>query len=214
MSERPAISLRLLGLIGLWGGLGGAVNAGSYYAVCAANGAEAMSRIHWHLIPAGAAHGAILAIVTVGMAQWLYGSDTPLRVRVAAWPIVGWLAGWLSWIPIKASLSGYQFIQSTSAWDNIGRSIFWPFIHPLWGPYLFFGLVGVVGYALFNLCRQLAAPQLWRHVLVASAAGVLGSLWWWIVLSNWWFSLLHGTIWGSLVGYGVWRAQRFAQRTR
>jgi len=45
-------------------------------------------------------------------------------------------------------------------------------------------------------------PRLGKALIVGTAAGVLGSLWFWIG-DQWYFSLLHGTVWGCLVGLAL-----------
>jgi hypothetical protein len=47
-----------------------------------------------------------------------------------------------------------------------------------------------------------------ESVLLASASGALGSLWWWIEWEFAYFSLIHGAIWGVLVGLATARALR------
>jgi len=69
-------------------------------------------------------------------------------------------------------------------------------------------LVSLLYYRALTLGRQLRTPDLRTHQLIASACGVLGSLWFWLDSKPWYLSLLHGAIWGSLVGFGVWRFQR------
>ena len=64
-------------------------------------------------------------------------------------------------------------------------------------------------YLFLNLCRQLSQKHLSVHLLIGSLSGSLGSLSLWVELQSWWyFSLIHGTIWGALVGFGVWKATR------
>lgn len=100
--------------------------------------------------------------------------------------------------------------------------LFWPFEYLfedrridsfLSLPYMFFGAVGFAYYLLLNLFRQFSAKRLIVHLLMGSLSGCLGSLWVWVTLQRWYFSPLHGTIWGSLVGFGVWRAVREGHRT-
>jgi len=38
------------------------------------------------------------------------------------------------------------------------------------------------------------------QILLGSAAGILGSLWWWASIGPWYFSVLQGAIWGTFVG--------------
>jgi hypothetical protein len=47
-----------------------------------------------------------------------------------------------------------------------------------------------------------------EHVACAIASGALGSLWWWATIGPWYFSVLHGTVWGTLVGVGAWSSGR------
>jgi hypothetical protein len=62
-----------------------------------------------------------------------------------------------------------------------------------------FGLVALLYYAaLHRLASRSSGPL--ECALLASASGFLGSLWWWIEIEAWYFSLIHGSIWGVLVG--------------
>lgn len=208
--QHSQITGRGLALIGLLGGLGGAINAWLCYAKIpvpvmglAIFGRSESIDFHWYVTLGGAAHGGLLALLSVGFARkfwkhrWLF--------RWAAWPVVGWLAGWVSCIPLNLSLS------EEFSGHNVLKSLTWPFelkLETLWVPYLYFGLVSLLYYFLLNICRQLAATRLSGHLLLGSVAGCVGSLWWWIVFGPWYFSLIHGTIWGSLVGFGLWKATR------
>ena len=77
----------------------------------------------------------------------------------------------------------------------------------LLGPLQYFGLVALLYYLAIALWlareRRLAA-----HVTGAAVAGIFGSLWWWISFGPWYFSVLHGAIWGTLVGVGAWTTRR------
>jgi hypothetical protein len=75
----------------------------------------------------------------------------------------------------------------------------------LLGPLQYFGFVALLYYSAvaMYLARQ---RSLMAHVTLAVAAGIAGSLWWWIVMGPWYFSVLHGAIWGTLVGVGAWSA--------
>ena len=190
-----------LGLVGLLGGVGGATNAWLCYAnlpVPAGYGS-----FEWHIIPAGAMHGASLAMIAVGATRLLW--DRSVLIRWLGLPVVGWVSGWLSYIPIGLS------VGTERHWFNV---LFWPFVnHPqvgesLLGLWEYFGFVGAVYYALLNLWRRLTERRLPLHLVMGSLSGCLGSLWCWVSFKPWYFSFLHGAIWGSLVGFGVWKSQR------
>lgn len=96
-----ARQLRSLGLIGLLGGVGGAINAWLCYARVPTE--TGYTDFSWHIIPAGACHGGLLAVVAAGCAVLLRRQKA--LVRWMALPVVGWLSGWLSWIPLRLSIS-------------------------------------------------------------------------------------------------------------
>jgi hypothetical protein len=54
--------------------------------------------------------------------------------------------------------------------------------------------------------QKLYNKKLPIQFLMGISSGVLGSLWFWIVYGPWYFSLIHGIIWGSFVGFGLWIA--------
>lgn len=217
------IDLRSLGLIGLLGGLGGAINAWLCYAKIPVPVSE-HGDFSWYIIPAGALHGSLLATITVGGVALLW--NRKWRLRSVGPFLVGWVSGWLAFIPIYIYISWDS--SGLSVWGpptervlkitDVFNSLIWPIGYgqgeDLWGrlwmplaiPYAYFGLVGLAYSFSLNLWRQLSSRDLWSHLLVASGAGFLGSLWWWISYTPWWFSLLHGTIWGSLVGFGMWKS--------
>jgi len=108
--------------------------------------------------------------------------------------MIGYLSGYVSWVPLNASL-GFT-------WDWYKPKIelfylYWPFHH--------FGLVGLGYYFCLNILKRLTDVRLGVHLAAGVLSGILGSLWWWIFWGVWYFSLIHGTIWGGLVGLGVWR---------
>ncbi|MBI3324487.1 MAG: hypothetical protein HYZ92_04320 [Candidatus Omnitrophica bacterium] len=206
-----------LGLIGLLGGLGGAINAWLCYAklpvpipsLIRIIGDESM-QFDWTVVLGGAGHGALLATIPIG-AAWYLTRVSPL-VSWLAIPIIGWLSGWLAWAAIMLAIS---VTQGPSLRDLL-QAVGWPFLGPqpfpdlLWTPYPYFGLVGGIYCFLLSVCAQLKRASAVHHVLSASLSGIIGSLLFWISSKVWWFSLLHGTIWGLLVGFGVWQAQRQA----
>ena len=88
------------------------------------------------------------------------------------------------------------------------RSLTWAFQEGwnqvLVAPFAYFGLVAVAYYLSLSM-GGLRSTSLASHLVQSCAAGVLGSLWWWTSWEPWYFSVLHGSIWGVLVGLGAWR---------
>ena len=194
------MSARALGLIGLLGGLGGAINAALCYMEWPVPVGEGMFApiFHWHIIPAGALHGSVLVLMAVAFARMLYRRSLPLRLCGAG--VAGWLAGWLSWIPLSVSFGEDSFEMT---WRT-----FWPFtsLSEIWQSFEVFGLVTAC-YCM-SLCirdAQFRGPRFY-HLLRGIVSGVAGSLWFWVHSERWYFSLIHGAIWGSLVGFGVWKS--------
>ena len=174
------------------GALAGGVNAWLCYVRWPVP-VERYADFAWHLVPAGALHGAILALCAFLGSRWLRELGWAKRLPIGV--ATGWIAGYLSWQPLQLSLarrlgwSAWPFSEPSSAW----------FI----GPLQIFGLVA------FLYCL---VPPRWMpgtrvgasSLILASAAGALGSLWWWLAYGPWYFSLLHGTIWGCAVGLAWW----------
>lgn len=190
--------------VGLCGALAGATNALLCYAQLPVAAGESLDRFKWHVVPAGAVHGAVLAVVAFTLAALM--SRRRLVVRLIAALPVGWVAGFVSWMGLNRSVFDDPWWKSST----------WPF-HEGWSsavlwPFLYFGLVALFYYlclSLFHTRRR----SLRTHVLSATAAGIVGSLWWWVSWKPWYFSLLHGAIWGTLVGIGAWSAQESRSTT-
>ena len=185
--------------IGIAGGIGGAVNALLCYLSFPMPVKDA--HFHWHLIPAGMLHGSLLGLCAVGANIILKKYGTMIRIVAAI--AVGWLGGYLSWIPLNMSLS------TDHAWFI--ESLEWPFKDDsaasfLWVPFFYFGIVVALFYLW--LSREKKREGVLAHVVVVALAGVAGSLWWWVSWEPWYFSLLHGTIWGGFTGYGFWRSDQ------
>ena len=74
----------------------------------------------WHLAPAGALHGAILALCAFLGSRWLRELGWAKRLPIAV--ATGWIAGCLSWQPLRMSLDGrlgwsaWPFNEPWSAW--------------------------------------------------------------------------------------------------
>jgi hypothetical protein len=184
--------------LSLYGAAGGAINAWLCYAQWPEPIKDATFR--WHVVPAGAIHGAVLALCSVAAAMVL--SRNHLGARLLAAPVIGWVSGYASWIPLN--LSTFD--------EPLGQSLAWPFRQE-WqraavGPFWYFGLVAAVHY----LCLVSTSPAMRRRLSVqvtcAAAAGTLGSLWWWFAWERWYFSAIHGAIWGVCVGAAAWPLYR------
>ena len=188
--------MRALASVGLGGALGGAANAWLCYARLPVP-VDDNPKFAWHVIPAGTFHGAVLAIVA--FAAGMLFSSRRLRNRLAVALPLAWVAGFVAWIPLNRS-------AFEEPWP---KSLIWPFDAgwgtALIGPFWYFGLVALSYYlaVAFYLART---RSLAKHVMHAAAAGFLGSLWWWIAVGPWYFSAIHGAIWGTLVGVGAWAA--------
>ncbi len=180
------------------GAIGGAANASlclAQWPVAAAKNAT----FAWHVIPAGAIHGGVLAFTAFSGARILASRSLRLRLLVAA-PLA-WVAGVVSWIPLNRSAFDEPWLRSLT-WsfrDGLGTAV--------GAPFQYFGFVAGL-YYLFLVLRGRRGSSLAAHLLTAAASGVLGSLWWWIAMEPWYFSPLHGTIWGTLVGAGAWATSR------
>lgn len=183
---------RRLLAVGLLGAVGGAVNGWLCWAKIpvAVSDTNLVIDFRWLVIPGGAIHGAALAALSVGAAAALARRWLPLRLAAA--PVVGWVVGYLSWIPLARWAAGATWAESL-LWTS-GRGL-----EQVWVPFAHFGLVA--GLLYLFLAAGVRRPALAFGAAVA--AGVLGSLWWWIVWERWTFALLHGVVWGALVGAGL-----------
>ena len=118
-------------------------------------------------------------------------------MRVVAAIPIGWIVGYASWIPLNWSAFDEPWAQS----------LFWPIQENtleqiFFFPFLYFGLVAVF-YYLWLALRGLKSQSVTEHIVGGCLAGIAGSLLWWNSLELWYFSLLHGAIWGVLVGFGA-----------
>ncbi len=187
-------NLRLVSLLwrtGLLGGFAGALNAAHCWATLPD------CKFSWHIVPAGAVHGALLALIAALFSALFY--ERTLAARLAVLPLMGWLAGCVSFGPLNLSLGWH--------WDMYA---FWKKPGEAYWPFQAFGLVATaafLGWAVFKLLR---ARRLLAQLLATIFAGMAGSLWWWLSMEShhWYYSLLHGTVWGSAVGLGVWSVYR------
>lgn len=209
------ITIKSLGLIGALGGVGGLINGWLCYAKYPVAVVENETFL-WPIIPLGALHGTLLAVISVGLACLFW--KRRLFLRLIGLAVSGYLAGWISLIPIFYYVESIDLLLSFSPASVtfkrlISDVILWPFLNRLdsgyiWDPYVYFGLAGSVYYFFLTLCGQLTCRNLSKHLFLGVLSGILCSLWWWISFKPWYFSLIHGTIWGMLVGFGVWKSQQ------
>jgi hypothetical protein len=188
------VSRRAMLLLALLGGAAGAINAW----LCLVQLPVPIKGIdfRWVIVPGGAVHGAVLAIVPVWVGLVVSNCRSVLRILLAA-PI-GWMAGYLSWIPLDRWAIGESW-RNSLLW--LSRLDSGPGV--IWAPFAYFGLVSAL---LFLLrIRVGAVGGVVRQVSCATVAGVMGSLWFWIDSEPWYFAPIHGTIWGVLVGLGLAR---------
>jgi hypothetical protein len=167
----------------------GAANAAACWLQWPAAVPDSGDVFRWHLVPAGAAHGAVLAALALVGHRVLRGA--PFAVRWLAGPIVGWLAGYLSWIPIAASIGAEHGPLGLVGWPFDGVQ------QALLAPFQGFGLVAAL-YYWSRLLREHNPGPAWAAQLAGVASGALGSLWFWIEMETWYLSLLHGAVWGLL----------------
>jgi len=188
---RPLSTARQLLGVALAGGLGGLINATLCYVDWPVS--VTLASFRWHVIPAGFIRGSTLATLSVGAGILGRHLKWPLRWFVAL-PI-GWIAGYLSWIPLDMSIfhewlsEAVRPIGDNDSWNDVVA-----------GPIQLFG--GVATLLYLGVAHTPTRPLRGKAVIVATTAGVLGSLWFWIG-DQWYFSLLHGAVWGCLVGLAL-----------
>jgi hypothetical protein len=186
--------------VALAGGIGGLINAALCYWRLPVPIQDSSALFEWHVMPAGCVHGAILAVVAMGASRVALRFALPWKWLAGL--LVGWLGGYLSWIALDLSAFHTPLAQ---AW-------IWPFVNhdsaldALWSPFCSFGGVTLMLYLW--LISKSRARALGAHIAAAATAGTLGSLWWWIIWETWYFSLLHGVIWGVSVGLALARLEQ------
>jgi hypothetical protein len=174
--------MRKLGRIAAAGMLAGAFNA--FVLLLPGSGVD--NEIDWHLVPSGAVHGALLALVGVQGGRWFRGARTSLRVLVAA--AAAWVGGFVSTLPIVTSLDHTWFPSYLPEW---------------WEPFATFGLASgiVCGWLLFAS----ATAGRRAHLGAGIVAGIAGyGLFWWpedsLINHPLLTTLAQGTSWGIAVG--------------
>jgi hypothetical protein len=179
---------------GLAGAIGGAVNGALCVLGWPVAAADSKVTFSWLVILGGCAHGCALALIAVAAAA--YGRDLATPRRWAVSLLVGWIAGYVSWVPLDISLG--TAVPKALMWPVAEVS---PLVAALWLPFLYFGGVAALWYLW--LSRRSGEDSVRASMLAASGAATAGSLYWWISWHPWYFSPLHGTIWGCLVGFAV-----------
>lgn len=187
-------SAKLTSAILLWS-LGGALNA----AHCLIFLSSREPSLKWHLVPAGALHGLVLAAVPVLLAFYLENKN--VLARVLGLLAAGYFSGWISWIFLGWSLEGkwdvsYLWVPFRSGF-SAGDSLI--------SPFSCFGLVGSFYYLFLAGFHKIREPKIPIHVLIAAVSGMAGSLWFWSEIKPLYFSVLHGAVWGIFTGLGTSR---------
>ena len=191
------LNTRKILLPALGGGIGGALNALLCYVKIPDVGA-----FEWHIIPAGALHGALLALIPSMMAMLLLRQK--LWIRLTGAPVAGYVAGWLSYIPLELSLSTEK--KLSILWWVLSQSE--SRFHIITDPFMIFGFVSLTYYFGLAALKFFKKQSLSAQIILAMSSGILGSLSWWCSMSSFWYiSFFHGTIWGILTGFGMWFAQ-------
>jgi hypothetical protein len=199
--------------IGLLGGLGGGINATLCFLDIPPID-KTWSDFAWQVIPAGAIHGFFLSALTVWLAVFCYGFR--YLFRWIGMVLSSWIIGWISFIPLQIYMdfdSYKHFIKNQVDLHFIKEYVLPSLIWPLGGspsnlyaPWFFFGFVGLVYYYILNIREQLNSKKLARHLVWGGLSGILGACGWWLeLLHSPVLPLVHGPIWGLLVGFGIWK---------
>ena len=190
----------------LWVGLAGAVGGMLNAALCYVGWPQPIqyADFEWHIVPAGFIHGGLLATVPLAIGTVTRGLRASVRWGLAL--PVAWVTGYVSWIPLQLSLSSDPPLQA----------FVWPLAQSsggeaLWVPIAYFGVVALLLYLWMP--RFDAPTAILRNVLTISVSGGLGSLWFWVLYKHWYFSAIHGAVWGSLVGGAHWQVRMRSRRT-
>ncbi len=184
---------RFFPVLALWL-LGGALNAAHCYFLPFYKDYD----FQWHVIPAGALHGLVLAAVPFLFAEILFNKNAFLKILGIF--AAGYLAGWISGIFLGFSLEG--------KW-TLAR-LWWPVRYgisaedSLMSPFTFFGCVGSLYYSFLIFLKKMKECRLGPHILAGCTAGIAGSMWFWASTKPLYISLLHGAIWGVCTGLGAW----------
>jgi hypothetical protein len=186
---------RTLALVALAGAIGGGINGLMCFVEWPVPVQEKNVSFSWYVVPGGCAHGCALAVVAFAGAAW--GRRRARPWRWAGCVGVGWAAAYLSWIPIDISLG-----------ESVRKALLWPvldsgsLVRAVWQP-LFYYFGGVAALWYLWLTSRADEGRVTTSMLAASGAATAGSLWWWASWGPWYFSPLHGSVWGCLVGLSL-----------
>lgn len=193
---RDASLVKRILVVGAAGAAGGTINGWLCFAGFPLPVREAPG-FDWLVVLGGALHGAILALLPVVAAvvvrRW------SLRWRIILAPAVGWISGYLSWVPLNHLVLD----------ESLARSLDWPWTGGIglvvaWRPFALFGLVGLFWYLV--IATGGLRRRRWQLAALVACAGTFGSLWFWTDWDQWYLAVIHGTVWGVLVGWAASRA--------
>lgn len=159
-------------------------------------------RCPWTIIPVGLLHGALLAAIAILAVNLTTGRRF---ARIAAPLFAGYIAGWISFIPVLA--------LALRAWS--WELLIWPvddLAHHRYqfsdSPFEYFGLVTLILSAVLLWTPHILRRSLPFLLGAGAISGILGSFWFWTKFDPLVYSFIHGTVWGLLVGFGLWWGQR------
>lgn len=184
----------------LFGGIGGLLNALLLWLQVP----EKVADFRMVILPCGAFHGAVLACCAVLAANVARRAG---RMKLLAWLAAGYVGGWISWIPSHHLLADHPLI----------KSLLWPFqigsaTDAAWRPFQYFGLVSLILAATLSLMPSAPRRAALGFRMAGVTAGILGSLWFWSLMESharWaYLSMVHGSIWGLVVGAAISRARK------
>ena len=216
--------VRMLGLTALLGSVAGAITALGFPSVVLGKTTNIIwvRPWLWPWLPlfAGAIHGALSAVISVGLTLlfWRRKFITRLVGLVLAWCLLAWL------VDLPLGFIGCFLIDHTRAVRYPPGEVDGAVAYAVWGTVLGFlqpfhwtrfsspqnpSLLAVAGtvYVFFlSVCRGVATRRLAVHLGMGIVSGLLAAL----DYSN--FPLFaqrlnYGITWGVFVGFGVWKIQ-------
>lgn len=186
----------------LAGALGGAINAYLCYAKIPVD----VAFFKWHIIPAGAAHGALIVLITLLLSRFFYSKD--IFWRWLGVFLTGYLAGGISWTAIRTSIDEKFTVETLWFIDREGV------LDALLGPFQTFGFVAL-GFSFYLIILRQSRHLRWEiHLMASTLSAIIGSLWFWASFGFWYLSFLHGIIWGVPVGFAVWAGNKATYRKK
>ena len=191
-------------IIGLFGGIGGFINMSlSYFKFTPTSllGIYPSEEYDLWLLLGGFIHGFTLAFVAIFFSALFFNKSSWARIFV--WPFVGWFSGWVSMIPvfmdhIDGSFSQKLLVAAQFPW-GLSKTP-WDFIL---GPFWTFGGVAFLLFGGLSFFWAFRSEKIFPLLLTTALSGILGSIFIFSWQLDWYISLIHGTIWGLLVGFGL-----------